>query len=124
MRVFIYACENIYGGLHGINNLDVCEVKDLDEANEIGMDMSIEVCESYDDVLNQLEEDADCAVGEENRDTDEWCEAYNQALCENLNWYCEEINEEVAGSISTEELGRIACNLGDEEFVERYCKRD
>ena len=34
MRVYIYACEGTYGGLHGMNEVCVTEVETLQDANE------------------------------------------------------------------------------------------
>ena len=36
MKVFIYAYESTYGGMHGINTLAVYDVSTLAEADEIG----------------------------------------------------------------------------------------
>ena len=39
MRVVVYACETCFGGLHGMDDIDVYEVDSMDEANDIGYDM-------------------------------------------------------------------------------------
>ena len=36
MLVYIFACEASYGGLHGMYDEDVVEVRDMEEANEYG----------------------------------------------------------------------------------------
>lgn len=40
MKVFIYAYEQNYGGLHGICNMCVCDVDSLNEIDEIGSCMA------------------------------------------------------------------------------------
>lgn len=40
MKVFIYAYEQNYGGLHGIHDMCVCDIDSLDEINEIGLCMA------------------------------------------------------------------------------------
>ena len=51
MKVFIYAYEDSYYGLHGINTQLVCEVRDIDEAREIGLESAYEVIDMYSDYL-------------------------------------------------------------------------
>ena len=48
MLVYIFACEASYGGLHGMYNEDVVEIKDMKEANDYGYEMALSVVESYD----------------------------------------------------------------------------
>ena len=55
MKVFIYAYEDSYYGSHGINTQLVCEVRDIDEAREIGLESAYEVIDMYNDYL--LKED-------------------------------------------------------------------
>ena len=47
MLVYIFACEASYGGLHGMYDEDVVEVRDMEEANEYGYEMALGVVESY-----------------------------------------------------------------------------
>lgn len=107
MRVFIYACENTYGGLHGICDMRVVEVSSIEEANEYGMEMSGDVIESY-DTLGDLEDELD---------EDELDEAFMEAR----EWYVYPIDEEKAKGFSTEELDKIASEWGDEYFIKEYC---
>lgn len=44
MRVYIYATEGTYQGLHGIYN---CQVNDIEEANDYGYEMAYNVAESF-----------------------------------------------------------------------------
>ena len=107
MRVFIYACENTYQGLHGIEDMRVVEVSSVEEANEYGMEMSRDVIETY-DTLGDFEEFEDE-------------EAYEEAFLEAREWYVYLIDEEKAKGKSTEELDEIASEWGSDWFIEEYC---
>lgn len=100
MRVFIYACESIYGGLHGMYNQVVTDVYDLNEADNLGREMAWEVIDSYDCFDDYSEEE----------------------LRESLEWYVSPIKAEI--TLSDEELDEIAYDIGYEEFEEKYCERE
>ena len=103
-RVFIYACEDFYGGLHGIEDMTVTEVSDLKAADEIGRDMSLGVIESYSIREKYGEEDVEY-------DGDE-------GSC----WEIYKIREDI--SISTRDLDAECCRLGKEYFIKQYCESD
>lgn len=95
MLVYIFACEGSYGGLHGMYNEDVVEVQNMEEANEYGYEMALDVVESY-----GCFDDDDEVVEEE------------------LEWRVYKIKE----GISVEEA-RAALGSHDEEgFVAEYCE--
>ena len=119
MRVFIHSCEETYHGLHGIENMRVAEVATIQDADEWGRQMSEDVIESYSSVIEAIEEVADEVS--EDRDSEEWQEAYNEELSQHLEWYVYSIDENVAKDISTEELDEIANHLGQEWFIKKYC---
>ena len=99
MKVFIYAYENTYGGMHGINTLAVYDVSTLVEADEIGFDMAKEVTESY-DCFDEMD---------------------NEELLENCCWDVYVIKDEFQ-SIPTGELDTLCCDLGCDLFTDKYCK--
>lgn len=107
MRVFIYACEDMYHGLHGIEDMRVVEVGSIEEADEYGMEMSGDVIDTY-DTLGDFEEFEDE-------------EAYEEAFLEAREWYIYPIDEEKAKGKSTEELGKIASEWGSDWFIKEYC---
>ena len=107
MRVFIYACEDMYHGLHGIEDMRVVEVGSIEEADEYGMEMSGDVIETY-DTLGDFEEFEDE-------------EAYEEAFLEAREWYVYPIDEEKAKGKSTEELGKLASEWGSDYFIKEYC---
>ena len=102
MRYFIYACEDMYEGLHGIEDYRIEEDIDEGVAHEIGREMSYEVIQSYD--LSDYEDMDD------------------EEIDEHLSWQIYLIDEDKAGFISTRELNSMACAEGAEEFINLYCK--
>ena len=96
MLVYIFACESSYGGLHGIYDEDVVEVRDMEEANEYGYAMAAGVIESYD------------------------CFDEDEDIEQELEWRVYKIKE----GISAEEA-RTALGSHDEEgFVAEYCEKE
>lgn len=102
MRVFVYAYENIYCGLHGINSMGVFEVDDLDEANDIGKELSYEVIESFSGVFDSYDE---------------------IEVQEGVEWEVYRIRSEFDNK-STHELDHICATLDVESFVEEYCEHE
>ena len=100
MKVFIYAYEDYYGGLHGINDMCVCDVDSLNEIDKRGACMAQEVVDSY----SYLFED-EC----DDEDDD------SISLC----WEAYKIKDDVTLSIN--ELDKICNKLGNKLFIEEYC---
>ena len=92
MKVFIYAYEQNYSGLHGINDMCVCDVDSLNEIDEIGSCMAQEVADSYSYLFDD-----------------------DISLC----WESYKIKDNVALSIN--ELDKICNKLGYKLFIEEYC---
>ena len=99
MKVFIYAYESTYGGMHGINALAVYDVSTLAEADEIGFAMALDITESY-----------DC-----------FDDISDEELLESCCWDVYVIKDEFQ-SMSIEELDTLCCNLGCDLFTDKYCK--
>ena len=96
MLVYIFACESSYGGIHGMYDEDVVEVRDMEEANEYGYEMAEGVVESYD------------------------CFDEDEDIEQELEWRIYKIKE----GISVEEA-RAALGSHDEEgFVAEYCEKE
>jgi hypothetical protein len=119
MRFFVYAYENIYGGLHGIYDFDIVHADSMEDANLIGRDMAINLIETNDALMNIFEAKADL-VGPE--DSQEWNEALDEAIENDAKWEVYEIDEEAAHDVSDFILS--VRFMGDvEEFVDNYCKK-
>ena len=93
MLVYIFACETSYCGLHGMYNVDVVEVQDMEEANEYGYGMAEGVVESYD-----------------------YC--FDEEIEEELEWRVYKIKE----GISAEEARAALGSHDEESFVAKYCE--
>ena len=94
MLVYIFACESSYGGLYGMYNEDVVEVRDMKEADEYGYEMAEGVVESYN------------CFDEENE--------------EELEWRVYKIKE----GISVEEARAALGSHDEEDFVTKYCEEE
>lgn len=102
MRVFIYATEGFYQGLHGIYNQCVTEVDNFEEAESIGRDLAVSLVEDY-----GLEEDY-------------YDEEDEYIIDPEFNWIICRIDDEF-NHISTADLDSIAYDMGYEDFIEKYC---
>ena len=94
MLVYIFACEASYGGLHGMYDEDVVEVRDIKEANEYGYGMAESVVESYD--------------------------CFDEVVEEELEWRVYKIKE----GISAEEARAALGSHDEEGFVAEYCEEE
>ena len=94
MLVYIFACEASYGGLHGMYNEDVVEIKDMKEANDYGYEMALSVVESYD------------------------CFDEDEDIEQELEWRVYKIKE----GISAEKAHAALGSHDEEGFVAEYCE--
>ena len=92
MLVYIFACEGSYGGLHGMYDEDIVEVRDMEEADEYGYEMAQGVAESYDYEYEDIEQE--------------------------LEWRVYKIKE----GISAEEARAALGSHDEEGFVAEYCE--
>lgn len=105
MRVFIYAYEDQYGGLHGVYEQAVVEAANIREANEIAREMAENVVDSW----GLWEADTD-------EDEEEFYWDYS------TEWLIYKIRDDV--TLSTEELDKL-CSCEDyEEFAKMYCEEE
>ena len=92
MLVYIFACEGSYGGLHGMYDEDIVEVRDMEEANKYGYEMAEGVVESYD--------------------------CFDEEIKEELEWRVYKIKE----GVSAEEARAALGSHDEEGFVAEYCE--
>lgn len=62
MKVLIYAYEGQYQGLHGMYEVEICEVDNIEEAYAIGEDMARDVIDDFDLYNDCFEEELFCEV--------------------------------------------------------------
>lgn len=94
MLVYIFACEASYGGLHGMYDEDVVEVRNIEEANNYGYEMAQGVIESYD------------------------CFDEDEDIEQELEWRIYKIKE----GISADEARAAIGSYDEDEFVAEYCE--
>ena len=94
MLVYIFAYEGSYGGLHGIYDEDVVEVRDMEEADEYGYEMAQGVAESYDYEYEDIEQE--------------------------LEWRVYKIKEGISADEARAALGAY----DEEGFVAEYCEEE
>lgn len=97
MRVYIYATEGTYQGLHGVYSCQVVDVGDIEEANEYGYEMAFNVAESY-------------GLTDEDEEVEQ-----------EYNWIIYSIKDSVEKT--TDELDEICVRMGFETFVDEYCDK-
>ena len=116
MKVFIYATEGMYQGLHGIEGMCVTEINSIDEGNAIGKEMAYDLITSFglEDEYAMSQSDYD----EESGEFPEW-----NGEAEELYWNIYEIKDEYK-DMETRELDSIVCNLGHESFIKEYCGKE
>ena len=123
-RYFIWAGEQMYEGLHGIETRRVVECPSYESACDWAQEMSFEVIESY--CEDEYRDMVDDEVNRDDYDTeDEYEEAFDERLgglkCENICWIVTEVDEEKASGISTQELDRMFC-WDPDGTIEKYGK--
>ena len=98
---FIYACEQSYEGLHGMFDMDMLYLNNLSQAEDVGLEMSIEVQQSYSCIEEEYERDLfselkifDEDEQEEYRNTEEYAEQIEEYYLEGVLYYIYEITAE------------------------------
>ena len=128
-RYCIYAAEQQYGGLHGMNHREVIEANSLNEAKDYARECSLNVMDDYSDITETIEENAAYWASQDYEEgTEEWEKAYNENLeqerNDNIDYYVKEISMEKAGgkgyTLRLDILDSAYWN-NPEEFEEEYC---
>lgn len=94
----IHAMENLYHGLHGIEDVRILEAENKDELESLGREMSLEVMESYGDIgetlLETARDEAEFNGVDEYEDTDEFENILNMEYEENVEYYIYQLSNE------------------------------
>lgn len=121
-RFYYYATENIYQGLHGIEDSGVIEAKDMNDACDFCFERCMSLMEDYDDIMTSLRERAaSCLSEEDSEDEEKFYEMLDEVMAENALVAVWAIDEGKAKGLSIEELDSIAYRSGMHYFVEEYC---
>ena len=124
MTFLIRACEGIYQGLHGIEDIEIIEAQDLDEIHGIATEMSIELMGAYTSIVDELETYVKDEI--DFNDTVKWTEERieklrDQIYSENVYYDLYELDEEKIKNKSIEDLEQEAYD-DLEEFLANYEK--
>ena len=89
----IYASENRYCGGHGIETYDYVWLNNSAEAESIGVQMSLDLMESYSFLMDELYEDAGLPCYESHYElSDEELENLEELMLENVDYEIYELN--------------------------------
>ena len=117
-RFAIYAYEQMFGGLYGVNSIAIVE-GDYDSACETAQEMSFEVMDAYSEIKDNFAEEADYNGLEEG--TEEWYDYIAECRCDNVAYEVYRILDSC--TLSDEECENMFYNDKD-AFVEKYCSDD
>lgn len=130
-KVFIYACENTYGGFHGMYEIAVEEIDSIKEAHEIAEEMSLNVMDSYHviiedyrDQARELMEDEYDNFDKDNMDMEEeeaLFYSYMDEIIEENICYSIYLIKDKYQNLSVKELYNHYQREGYESFVNKYC---
>ena len=110
MKVAILAGSQSFSYDRGIHDFTIEEVNDIEEANEIGAEMSRDVIDSYACISSLIDDIAhDAQENGENYD-----EAYENAILEELSWEVFELKDDAPNSIKS--------NENYEDFLKKWRK--
>lgn len=99
MKVAILAGSQFFSYDQGMNDFTIEEVSDIEEANEIGAEMSRDMIDSY-TCISSLIDDIAHDAQENGEDYDE---AYENAILEELSWEVFELKDDAPNSIKIDE---------------------
>ena len=129
MLYAVIACEQMYGGLHGMVSYFVAEGTE-EEVEEQAIDESYSIMEEFSDIMEDLEATAAEEVGWDEDEFDEYMEdstsgadeeytnALNELMKENLQYEIYPIVKET--NLSLEQLDNLFCD-DPEDFIREYC---
>lgn len=129
MLYAVIACEQMYGGLHGMVSYFVAEGTE-EEVEEQAIDESYSIMEQYSDIMDDLEAAAANEIGWDEDELDEYMEdstsgaddeytrALDEQMLENLQYEIYPIVKET--NLSLEQLDNLF-NRNPEDFIREYC---
>ena len=129
MLYAVIACEQMYGGMHGMVSYFVAEGTE-EEVEEMAIDESYAIMEEYSSIMDDLEAAAAYEIGWDEDELDEYMEdstsgadeeytnVLNELMRENLQYEIYPIVKET--NLSLEQLNNLF-NRNPEEFIREYC---
>lgn len=119
MKYLINAYENLYGGLHGMNDIYVGDFYNKAAAKEAAECSSRDVIEFYGSIYEDLEESAREFAEDEGTSFEE---VFEEVIEEDICYEVILLNDE-AQTKSAFDLDEELADIGYDEFLEKYgCK--
>ena len=119
-RYVVYGCDQMYGGLHGMYEMEVIDADNEEEARENAISLAFDVIQSYAEIYNALDEEAKEYINDDMTE-DEIEEMYDDVYRDDVDCYWALVDELVAGQYSTEELNKMCNRMSYGHFVRKYC---
>lgn len=110
MKVAILAGSQSFSYGQGMYDFVIEEVSDIEEANEIGAEMSRDVIDNYGCIFGLIED----AAHDAQENGEDYEEAYEDAILEELFWEVFELKDDAPSSIGPDE--------DYEDFIEKWRK--
>lgn len=124
---YISGKDNLYQGLHGMQDSRIVLCDDDDEAIEWAKELSYDVMESYSNIYEDLEERVVERCAEEcvyyKDDGSEVDRIREEVYDEDLNYEVDLLNSNWLPTEDIDELDDLLWEIGDEEFRSRYSLR-
>lgn len=114
MYYLIYADENVYQGLHGMYDWTITQCDTEEEANEIAMSMSIDVMESYNEIMDDLYEEAGITLTDDTELSDEDLNRLDEVMQNNIDFIITPIPDDFFPLIVDDDDYGVICNKLDE----------
>ena len=123
MKLYVvYAADELYQGLHGLEDWSIWECEDENEALNIGYENSIQIINSYSCIYEQLDQD----IKDYMEDGKNWSEEDIDQLTmdiydEDTYYNVWEIDEDITKEYDVNILEKMLID-DPEDFIKTYCK--
>ena len=122
-RYAVFARDEMYGGLHGMNYTGVIEADSEEEVANLAFEEALNVIQSYADIYEALEKEIEEYI-EDDMTKEEIEDLRNDVYTNDVQTIWALVDELVAEDYTTEELDDICYNMTYSDFVEEYCIRE
>lgn len=119
MYFAIYACDCLYGGLHGMYDCGIFKFFNTEDAIIQGREMSRQVIESYSDILDTLEDDFREYSREDMLD-DELNDLWEDIVYSDISYEIRLLKSECLANSTITELEEEFYN-DPQSFLQNYC---
>lgn len=122
-RYAVFACDEMYGGLHGMNYTGVVEADSEEEVANLAFEEALNIIQSYADIYKALEKEIEECI-EDDMTEEEIEDLRNDVYTNDVQTIWALVDESVACGYTTKELDDICYNMTYSDFVEEYCIRE